>query len=292
RQVREGFRARAALLFFTPADDEPPFRSSDGLDADDPLCERLIQAMLDRLADADANPAVLDLESLQGPEGVLARRHGLTTAVATRLQMDNRPPILLAVLTERQEGLARSSDAPLLRLLARQASIALDNALLHVRTREQARKVEVQAEKLVEAMSRLSRFFASMSHELRTPVNAVIGYNQLLQMGSFGELSEGQAKAVGSVGRSAQHLLELINDVLDISKIEAGKLEILLEPVDLKYLVMDTVTSVQLQAEQKGLSLEIDVPELPPLTTDPARLRQILLNLLSNAVKFTAEGRV
>jgi signal transduction histidine kinase len=291
-QVREVFRARAALLFFTPPDEQPPLCSADGLDANDPLCEPLIHALLGRLAESETNPAVLDLDSLRGPEGVLARRQGLTTAVATRLQIDERPPILLAVLTERREGLARGSDAPLLRLLARQASIALDNALLHMRTREQARKMEEQAEKLEQAMSERSRFFASMSHELRTPINAVIGYNQLLQMGSFGEITEAQSKAVESVGRSAQHLLELITDVLDISKIEAGKLEVMLEPVDLRLLVKDTVTSVQLQAEQKGLTIAMDLPDTPPLETDAARVRQILLNLLSNAVKFTSEGEV
>src|SRR5690606_11384571 len=92
--------------------------------------------------------------------------------------------------------------------------------------------------------------------------------------------------------RSAQHLLELINDVLDISKIEAGKLEVILQPIDLRFLVMDTVTSVQLQAEQKGLLLETELQEVEPVTTDAARVRQILLNLLSNAVKFTSEGGV
>jgi signal transduction histidine kinase len=170
--------------------------------------------------------------------------------------------------------------------------MALDNALLHARTREQARKMAEQAEKLEKAMSDRSRFFASMSHELRTPINAVIGYNQLLQMGNFGELTEAQGKAVDSVGRSAQHLLELINDVLDISKIEAGKLQMLLEPIDLRLLVKDTLTSVQLQAEQKGLRLEVEMEETAPVVTDAARVRQILLNLLSNAVKFTSEGGV
>ena len=292
RQVREVFRASATVLSFTPAGDHKALCATDGLDADDPLCEPLIQSLLEHSLAEEANPVILDLESLRGPEGVLVRRLGLSTAVATRLALDERPPMLLAVLTERMDGLARGSDAPLLRLLARQASIALDNAILHARTTEQARKMEEQAEKLEQAMSERSRFFASMSHELRTPINAVIGYNQLLQLGSFGEMTEAQAKAVESVGRSAQHLLELINDVLDISKIEAGKLEVFREPVNLRLLVMDTVTSVQLQAEQKGLALVTDLAEVEPLTTDAARVRQILLNLLSNAVKFTAEGAV
>ena len=292
RQVREIFRAQAALVRLSPSGAERPHFSADGLDAEDPLIEPLVDALLARIEEGEDNPATIDLDSLPGPEGVLARREGLATAVATRFQIDDRSPILLAVLTSRHEGLARGTDAPLLQLLARQASIALDNALLHVRTREQARKMEEQAEKLEKAMSERSRFFASMSHELRTPINAVIGYNQLLQMGSFGDLTEAQAKAVDSVGRSAQHLLELINDVLDISKIEAGKLEIALERVDVRSLVIDTFTSVQLQAEQKGLDLKIDLSEPPLVTTDPARVRQILLNLLSNAVKFTSEGGV
>jgi signal transduction histidine kinase len=290
-QVRDVFRAQAALLFFSAAEEQGPLCTADGIDATDPLFEPLVQALLAGLSEAKVDPAVLDLRELRGPEGVLARRHGFSSAVATRLEKGNAPPILLAVLTK-TDGLVRSSDALLLRLLARQASMALDNALLHARTREQARKMEEQAVKLEKAMSDRSRFFASMSHELRTPINAVIGYNQLLQLGNFGELTEAQGKAVDSVGRSAQHLLELINDVLDISKIEAGKLQMLLEPIDLRLLVKDTLTSVQLQAEQKGLRLEVDMEETAPVVTDAARVRQILLNLLSNAVKFTSEGGV
>lgn len=290
-QVREIYRARAVLLHFAPPEGTP-LCLADGFDASDPLCDPLVTAIRARLDASETDPADLDLTTLAGPEGVIVRRHGFVTAVATRIRQENRPPMLLAVLTERKEGLGRISDAPLLHLLARQASIALDNALLHARTREQARKMEEQAQKLEQAMSERSRFFASMSHELRTPINAVIGYNQLLQLGSYGEMPEAQLKAVASVGRSAQHLLELINDVLDISKIEAGKLEIMLEPVDLRLLLLDTVTSVQLQAEQKGLDLTVDAPRVGPVVTDPARVRQIVLNLLSNAVKFTSEGRV
>lgn len=291
-QVRDVFRAEAAVVHFRAPDTEDPFCTADGLMSDDPLLVPLIDAIRDELERGGANPATIDLRKLTGPAGVLPRRHGFSTAVATYFQIDDRSPLLLAVFTARQEGLARGSDEPLLQLLASQASIALDNALLHVRTREQARKMEEQAEKLEQAMSDRSRFFASMSHELRTPINAVIGYNQLLQLGSFGEMSEAQLKAVESVGRSAQHLLELINDVLDISKIEAGKLEVLLGPVNLRHLVMDTCTSVQLQADQKGLEMNLQLDDVPPIVTDEARVRQILLNLLSNAVKFTMEGSV
>lgn len=294
RQVREIFRAQAALVRLSPSGAERPHFSADGLDAEDPLIEPLVDALLARIEEGEDNPATIDLDSLPGPEGVLARREGLATAVATRFQIDDRSPILLAVLTSRHEGLARGTDAPLLQLLARQASIALDNALLHVRTREQARKMEEQAEKLEKAMSERSRFFASMSHELRTPINAVIGYNQLLQMGSFGDLTEAQAKAVDSVGRSAQHLLELINDVLDISKIEAGKLALESTEFSLDTIIEHVTGAVGLAAEEKGVELVVRYdPELPPvLIGDPLRFGQVVLNLCGNAVKFTDRGHV
>jgi signal transduction histidine kinase len=105
-------------------------------------------------------------------------------------------------------------------------------------------------------------------------------------------MSEAQGGALDRVSRSAQHLLELINDILDISKIEAGKLEVFPEDTDLGMLVRDTATSVQLQAAEKGLELKIEVPEELRARTDPARVRQIVLNLLSNAVKFTDAGHV
>jgi signal transduction histidine kinase len=150
--------------------------------------------------------------------------------------------------------------------------------------------MEEQAEKLERAMTERSRFFASMSHELRTPINAVIGYNQLLEMEAYGTMNEEQSAAVQRVSRSAHHLLELINDILDISKIEAGKMEVSLEPTNIGALIRDTVATVQIQAHEKGLEVRTDAPEDVVLPTDPSRVRQILLNLLSNAVKFTSEG--
>ncbi len=195
------------------------------------------------------------------------------------------PPALLAILAERDGGFQRESDAELLHAVARQATIAIENAVLHARTRRQARQLE-------RAMGERSRFFASMSHELRTPVNALIGYNQLLLDGFFGELTDEQRETMGKVNRSAEHLLELINDVLDISKIEAGKIVISRQPTHLRALLQDALASVEPQAREKGLSLDVEADGSVPAVTDPARVRQILLNLLSNAVKFTEEGGV
>jgi signal transduction histidine kinase len=289
-QVRGIFRADAVLFHYSTRGEEDCGLAVSGLDPDDPLADALSATLLELLQredDPEIEPA-----DVRGAGGVLLRRNGFRSVLAVRLESDERAPMLLAVFARRVDGFARGSDGPLLELLARQASIALDNALLHARTREQAVRMEEQAERLERAMSERSRFFASMSHELRTPINAVIGYNELLELGTFGEMNEAQRDAVARVSRSANHLLELINDILDISKIEAGKLEVVSEPTDLSRLLHDTVTSVELQAERKGLALRVEAPETAEATTDAARVRQILLNLLSNAVKFTEQGRV
>jgi signal transduction histidine kinase len=291
RQVKEVFRADGVLLVFTPGGEEIRLRSAAGIDADHPLADPLIEALLEA-ANAASGFTDLACEDLKGAGGVLARQSAFESAIAVRLEHEERPPTLLAVFTGRTEGFVRGSDPALLHLLARQASIALDNALLHARTREQARLMEQQADELERSLTQRSRFFASMSHELRTPINAVIGFVQLLEMGTYGDMTQPQSAALDRVNRSAQHLLELINDVLDISKIEAGKLEVYAEETDLGHLVHDTATSVQLQAARKNLELIIDAPSNSIAITDPARVRQIVLNLLSNAVKFTDEGSV
>jgi signal transduction histidine kinase len=290
-QARDVFRADAALMVVAPTSTMPVIRAAAGLDPEDPLFDTLAAGLLQELSGGD-EAAVIRLEELTGPAGALVRRAAFQSAVAVRLEHMDRSPSLLAVLSQRPNGFRRESDAPLLQLLARQTTIALDNALLHSRTREQARTLARQAEELENAMTERSRFFASMSHELRTPINAVIGYSQLLSDGTYGEVPTRQQQVIEKVVRSARHLLELINDVLDISKIEAGKIEFYYEPTDLVRLVHDTLTSVQLQADAKSLSLEVEAPDEVTVQTDPARVRQVLLNLLSNAVKFTDEGGV
>jgi signal transduction histidine kinase len=146
----------------------------------------------------------------------------------------------------------------------------------------------------MEEASRLkSEFLSTMSHELRTPMNAIIGYAHLLLDGLSGELTEQQANDVDQIARSADRLLALIDDLLDISKIEAGRMElapVLLGVGEMLARVRDELAPA---AAAKGLDIAIDLPEgLPAIEADPARLHQILLNLAGNAVKFTARGRV
>ncbi len=140
---------------------------------------------------------------------------------------------------------------------------------------------------LERAMAARSRFYASMSHELRTPINAVLGYSTLLLENIYGPLNEKQTEGITRTHKAAKHLLELVNDVLDLSKIEAGKIDLRLQPVAFPALIEDLFVTVRPLADQYGSSLSIEHAGEPlKVVSDPRRLRQILLNLLSNAIKF------
>jgi PAS domain S-box-containing protein len=144
---------------------------------------------------------------------------------------------------------------------------------------------------LERAMAARSRFYASMSHELRTPINAVLGYSTLLRENIYGPLNEKQAEGITRTHKAAKHLLELVNDVLDLSKIEAGKIDLRLQPVYFPALIEDLFVTVRPLADQYGSELTLGHEGEPvKLISDPRRLRQILLNLLSNAIKF-GKGR-
>ncbi len=161
-------------------------------------------------------------------------------------------------------------------------------------------KVHQRTEELQAALTRAeaadrlkSAFLATMSHELRTPLNSIIGFTGIVLQGLAGPLNPEQTKQLGMVRTSARHLLELINDVLDISKIEAGQLEVRGEPFDLRESVARVTGLVGPLAEKKGLALRASLaPGLGAMTGDRRRVEQVLLNLLNNAVKFTARGEV
>ena len=203
--------------------------------------------------------------------------------------------------------------------LARRAALAVDNGLLYqeavtarahlerltddlqdtndelVAATVRASAARVTAE---EASAAKSQFLATMSHELRTPLNAITGYTELLTMGLAGEVSADQREYLDRVARSARHLLGLINEVLDLSRVEAGQLRVELRLGDALHEAREAVALVRPQAQQRGLLLTVAPPADPmPFFGDPDRLRQILVNLLGNAVKFTesrpgAPGRV
>ncbi|MGH7478229.1 MAG: sensor histidine kinase, partial [Candidatus Methylomirabilales bacterium] len=131
----------------------------------------------------------------------------------------------------------------------------------------------------------------NMSHELRTPLNAIIGFSELLEDQHFGSLNERQQRYVGNVLSSGRHLLALINDVLDISKVEAGKIEVQPEVFAIGPALEAAIREVRSQAIRRGVRMEVEIEEgLATLVADPLRFKQILYNLLSNAVKFTDPG--
>ena len=146
-------------------------------------------------------------------------------------------------------------------------------------------------DRLIQASRAKSLFLANVSHELRTPLNAVIGFSDFLIGPDFDNLTPRQRGFLQDIRDSGEHLLHLINDILDLSKIEAGKMEARLEEVDARRILRETVGMVRAQAERKGLVLTVEAaPGLGTIRVDPKMLRQILVNLLSNAVKFTPEG--
>ena len=151
-----------------------------------------------------------------------------------------------------------------------------------------------QARDAADAGSRAkSDFLARMSHELRTPLNSIIGFSRQLQRHAQGRLSEREALFVQRVHENGRHLLSLINSILDLSKIEAGRVELVVAPTDVGALVRDTVALLDGQPRADGVQLTMEVPSgVHPMPTDAARLRQVLINLVGNALKFTKRGRV
>ncbi len=151
-----------------------------------------------------------------------------------------------------------------------------------------------EARMKAESADRLeSAFLATMSHELRTPLNSIIGFTGILLQKLGGPLNEEQAKQLGMVSNSARHLLDLINDVLDISKIEAGQLNVFNETFNLRDSMEKVVKSAQPLADRKGIELSSKITgDIGMITSDRRRVEQILLNLISNAVKFTEQGYV
>src|SRR5262245_41769549 len=172
----------------------------------------------------------------------------------------------------------------LLQTFATQSVLAIQNARLF-------REIEEKSKQIEAANRHKSEFLANMSHELRTPLNAIIGFSEVLGERMFGELNEKQAEYTEDILSSGRHLLSLINEILDLSKVEAGRMELELATFDLPLAIDNARTFVRERATKHGINLDVTVDErLGDFVGDERKIKQILLNLLSNAVKFTPEG--
>ncbi|MEA3244726.1 MAG: HAMP domain-containing sensor histidine kinase [Gemmatimonadota bacterium] len=173
-------------------------------------------------------------------------------------------------------------------------------AIVFAYERRQARRIEDRSRELEQLSAELYRanrakaeFLASVSHELRTPLAAIVGFVDLLRDGSYGELTPRQRGPVERIESSANHLRELVEQVLDLAKMAAGRLEVHAEPVQLRAFIIDVVSEVEPLVAARGLAFNIHVPaSLPRVMTDVSHLRRILVNLLGNAIKFTSTGSV
>ncbi|HEX2093329.1 MAG TPA: HAMP domain-containing sensor histidine kinase, partial [Longimicrobiaceae bacterium] len=208
-----------------------------------------------------------------------AAANGFRSAVAVPLR--HRDEVRGALLLAWREPTPVSPETVrLAETLGVQAAVALHNARLY---QELKRSTEAR-----------NRFFSAMSHDLRTPIAAIVGYSELLADGIVGELAPKQQEMVERIAQVAAHLTELVNDILDLARLDAGRVELHPQPARLEELVREAVLVVESQAREKQLPirLELDPAGGETLVVDPARVRQILVNLLSNAVKFTQRGEV
>jgi signal transduction histidine kinase/DNA-binding response OmpR family regulator len=204
---------------------------------------------------------------------------GAQAVLLAPLVARDRPIGLMALVVTRQRRTFTADDLDTSITVAGQVALSLNNADLY--------------EQAIVANRLKSEFLANMSHELRTPLNAIMGYSEMLLTQVYGPLTDKQIDRLMRVNTGGKHLLNLINDVLDLSKIEAKQMELELEPLQLSEDIYEALANITPQAEAKGLGLHLNIhPDLPRIQADRLRVRQIITNLVDNAVKFTPQGHV
>jgi len=274
----------ADRLFVVPHDADPDTAWARMVRANDTRFTTLISDFL-----LQADTARTDRLDVTDPDS----RRVFTAEVASSKIMNSRgePVAIVSVLHDLTQVVENQRLARELQLLNEQLEQRVRTATDELKRRN--RQLEWQSTELERASRLKSEFLAAMSHELRTPLNVIIGYTSLMRENIYGELTPPQDDALGRVYSTSQHLLELINNILDLSKIEAGKMPLYIDEVDIGRVIAELSRTILPMVQRKQLvyTTEID-PALPLIDTDPTKFRQILLNLLSNAIKFTREGSV
>jgi len=229
------------------------------------------------------------IRDIERDEGVPALSRRMIEALETRSQVTipmlrAGEPIGAMTLGWAEPDAFDEQQIALLQGFAAQAVIAIENVRLFRELEQKSRELEV-------ASQHKSEFLANMSHELRTPLNAIIGFSEVLTDRMFGELNEKQDEYLKDIYASGTHLLSLINDILDLSKIEAGRMELELEDFHLPTALDNALILVRERAGRRSITLQTGVDEqLGEIRADERKIRQVVLNLLSNAIKFTPEG--
>jgi signal transduction histidine kinase len=235
--------------------------------------------------------ADLQSETDEFPRGSeIARQHGTRAQLSVPLM---REGVAIGTISLRRTEARLFTDRQiaLLQTFANQAVIAIENVRLFQELAARNREIEDKSRQLEVANKHKSDFLANMSHELRTPLNAIIGFSEALMDRMFGDLNEKQLEYQKDIHESGKHLLSLINDILDLSKIEAGRMELELSSFHLPTAISNAVTLIRERAMRHGIALGVEIDErLGEFQADERKLKQVLLNLLSNAVKFTPDG--
>jgi signal transduction histidine kinase/Na+/proline symporter/DNA-binding response OmpR family regulator len=241
----------------------------------------------------------------------LITKQGIKSFVQAPIISEHEIVGVLTASSTKEKGYFSDKFINLFETIAQQLGVAIESTRLYaklakfnkelgLKVAERTIELERKSMELEEANKELkvldqlkSEFLANMSHELRTPMNSIIGYTQLLLDGVDGPINDDQKESMEKVERNAEHLLSLINDILDLSKIEAGKLVLELKPLSLEVVVNDTVDTILPLVEDKQQKLVVDVADnLPQIMADVDKLRQILINLLNNAIKFTSRNGI